>query len=113
MNELNKRIKLVRTSEDLTQTKFGEKLGVTRDVISNFESGRIEPKALFINHLCISFNISKNWLLTGTGNMYNSPNNITNLKLKESICNIVMKINNVDSLNNLKNLSDLLLNLDK
>lgn len=45
--------------------------------------------------------------------MYNSQNNIANLELKESICNIVMKINNIDSLNNIKNLSNLLLNLDK
>ena len=110
---LSERIKKIRKTENLTQTKFGEKLGVSRDVISNFESGRVEPKPLFINHLCISFNINKDWLLNGTGNMYNSKNNIANLELKESICNIVMKINNVDSLNTLKNLSNLLLNLDK
>lgn len=113
MNEINKRIKLIRTYKKLTQSKFGEKLGVTRDVISNYESGRVNPKPLFINHLCTSFNINKNWLLNGTGNMYNSNNNNSNLELKESICNIIMKINNIDSLNNIKSLSYLLLNLDK
>lgn len=110
---LSERIKQIRKTENLTQAKFGEKLGVSRDVISSFESGRINPKPLFINHLCASFNINKDWLLNGTGYMYNSKNNITNLELKESICNIIMKINNIDSLNNIKNLSYLLLNLDK
>lgn len=110
---LSERIKQIRKAEKLSQIKFGEKLGVSRDVINNLENSRVDPKPLFINHLCISFNINKDWLLNGTGNMYNSPNNITNLELKESICNIIMNINNVDSLNNLKNLSNLLLNLDK
>lgn len=113
MNELNKRIKLIRTYKKLTQSRFGEKLGVSRDVISNYESGRVNPKPLFINHLCTSFNINKDWLLNGTGNIYNTHNNISNLELKENICNIIMKINNTDSLNNIKSLSYLLLNLDK
>lgn len=67
---LSERIKEIRKAEKLTQTKFGEKLSVSRDVISSFESGRVEPKPIFLNYLCEVFNINKDWLLTGEGEMY-------------------------------------------
>lgn len=68
---LSERIKKVRKAEKLTQAKFGEKLSVSRDVISSFESGRVEPKLIFLNYLCEIFNINKEWLLHGNGEMYN------------------------------------------
>ncbi|MBC5624971.1 helix-turn-helix transcriptional regulator [Clostridium sp. NSJ-49] len=67
---LSERIKEIRKAEKLTQTKFGDKLSVSRDVISSFESGRVEPKPIFLNYLCEIFNINKDWLLTGEGEMY-------------------------------------------
>lgn len=112
MNNIKDRIKFIRTSKNLTQNKLAEALGVTRDVISSFESGRVIPKQLFINHTCTKFNINKEWLLNGTGDMYNS-NNINHLKIKEIICENIMKIDNIESLTNIKNLSDLLLNFEK
>ncbi len=67
---LSERIKEVRKAEKLTQAKFGEKLSVSRDVISSFESGRVEPKPIFLNYLCEVFNVSKEWLLHENGEMY-------------------------------------------
>lgn len=67
---LSERIKEIRKAEKLSQIKFGEKLGVSRDVINNLENSRVEPKPLFINHLCTLFNINKEWLVNGTGDMY-------------------------------------------
>lgn len=113
MNNIKDRIKFIRTSKNLTQNKLAEALGVTRDVISSFESGRVIPKQLFINHTCTKFNINKEWLLNGTGDMYNSDNNIAYLELKERICENIMQIDNIESLTNIKNLSDLLLNFEK
>lgn len=69
---LSERIKEIRKAENLTQSKFGEKLSVSRDVISSFESGRVEPKPIFLNYLCEVFNVNKEWLLTGEGEMYNA-----------------------------------------
>lgn len=109
---LSERIKEIRKAEHLTQTKFGEKLGVTRDIISNFESCRVEPKPLFINHISTSFNINKEWLVNGTGDMYNSNNAIVHLKLKEAIYKNIIEMNNIESLNNIKSLSDLLLSFE-
>lgn len=115
---LSERIKEIRKSEKLTQTKFGDKLSVSRDVISSFESGRVEPKPIFLNYLCEIFNINKDWLLNGEGEMYKqlSPEeefafligNIAasdNPKLKKLI-NVLSQIDNEEDL-------DLILNLCK
>ena len=64
------RVAMVRKSNNLTQKEFGEKLGVSRDVIFNIESERVKAKDLFLNHLCDIFNINKEWLLNGTGEMF-------------------------------------------
>ena len=45
------RITLVRKTLGLTQREFGEKMGVSRDVIGNIEYRRVPPKKLFFNKL--------------------------------------------------------------
>ncbi|MCC0700820.1 helix-turn-helix transcriptional regulator [Clostridioides sp. ZZV15-6383] len=67
---ISKRIKKVRKDANLSQPAFGKKLGVSKDVISNIEYDRVEPKPLLINYMCEIFNINKEWILTGTGDMY-------------------------------------------
>lgn len=69
------RIKLVRKSLRLTQTEFGNRLGISRDVVSNLEGNRVPPKVPFIKHLCEIFNIHEEWIYTGAGEMYDSPAN--------------------------------------
>lgn len=68
--DINKRIKEIREDINLSQQKFGEKLGVSRDVISNIENNRIEVKTVFITHMCEIFNVNKEWILTGEGEIY-------------------------------------------
>ncbi|WP_096636402.1 helix-turn-helix domain-containing protein [Clostridium cochlearium] len=68
-----KRVTNIRKSNNLTQKEFGEKLGVSRDVIFNIESGRVKAKDLFLTHLCDIFNVNKEWLLTGEGEMFIVP----------------------------------------
>ncbi|HBF3343065.1 TPA: helix-turn-helix transcriptional regulator, partial [Clostridioides difficile] len=60
----------IRKDANLSQPAFGEKLGVSKDVISNIEYNRVEPKPLFINYMCDVSNVNKEWLLNGVGNMY-------------------------------------------
>ena len=67
-----KRIKLVREALHLSQREFGERLGVSRDVISNLEYNRVSPKGVLINHLCEVYGVNKNWLETGEGMMFES-----------------------------------------
>lgn len=75
---IGERIKMVRQSistngKKLSQEAFGEQLSVTRDTIANFESGRVEPSDLFIDHLCVLHNVSERWLRTGEGEMFIQP----------------------------------------
>jgi transcriptional regulator with XRE-family HTH domain len=64
---ISERIKEVRRGTRLSQAAFGEKLGVSRDVINDVENGRVSPKELFIKHLCSVCNINEAWLRTGDG----------------------------------------------
>lgn len=70
------RIKEVRDDNKLTQTKFGKKLGVTRDVIKNIELGNLKngvPDSI-IKLISFTFNVSEQWLRTGEGDKSNKKN---------------------------------------
>lgn len=67
---MHNRIKAVRETLGLSQREFGERLGVSRDVISNIEYNRVPLKDLMIKHICERYSVNKTWLLTGEGNMF-------------------------------------------
>lgn len=67
---VSERIKSIRKDNRLSQVAFGEKLGTSRDVISNIEIGRVAPNGVILNLICSTFSVSKEWLLNGTGEMY-------------------------------------------
>ena len=69
---LPNRIKAVREALKLSQREFGEKLGVSRDVISNIEYNRVPPKELLLRHICEIYHVNPYWLETGEGEMFNS-----------------------------------------
>ncbi len=64
---MGENIKALRKQLGLSQADFGEKLGVSRDVIANIEYGRVKPKPIFTNHICDVFHVNKDWLLHGNG----------------------------------------------
>ena len=64
------RIKTVREALALSQREFGERLGVSRDVISNIEYGRVQPKKLLLQHMCQQYQVNERWLETGEGEMF-------------------------------------------
>ena len=67
---VNSRIKELRQALGLSQREFGERLGVSRDVISNLEYGRSQPKEVFIRHLCQQYGVNEPWLTDGMGPMF-------------------------------------------
>jgi transcriptional regulator with XRE-family HTH domain len=74
--ELHDRIKEIRKENKLSQSAFGEKLGVSRDVINNIENNRLarpEQKTSLVKLISKEFSISEDWLLTGKGEKV-SPN---------------------------------------
>ena len=74
--EVYERIRFLRKDTlKMSQTAFGERLGVNRDVINNIENNRLskpDQKLSLYKLICSEFNISEEWLLNGTGDMYAS-----------------------------------------
>lgn len=69
----NERIKDVRKALNLTQDKFGAKLGVGKTAISKIEKeerGVTEQLRLAV---CREFRVSEDWLRTGKGDMFVEP----------------------------------------
>lgn len=64
------RIKLLRNSLKLTQSEFGEKLGIARNTIASYEIGRRDPMEQTIVSICREFNVNKVWLVEGHGEMF-------------------------------------------
>lgn len=69
---------------ELSQREFGERLGVSRDVISNLEYGRVQPKELVIKHICDLYGVNEQWIKDGNGPMFSSPPR-NNKKLEEAV----------------------------
>ena len=67
---IGNRVKELREELGLSQPKFGERLGVSRDVISNIELERVEVKDMMINLICKTFNVNPLWLSDGEGKMF-------------------------------------------
>lgn len=66
--ELHERIKHIRKEElKLTQDAFGNSLGVSRDVVNNWERGRVDIKDYVLKLICKTFRVSYAWLSEGIG----------------------------------------------
>lgn len=64
------RIKQVRKSQNLTQTAFGDIIGVKGNTITNYETGLRNPTDAVIKSICREFGVSEEWLRTGNGDMF-------------------------------------------
>ena len=68
--EINKRIKEIRTSQNLTQDKFANRLKTSRANIAGYEAGTRVPSDAAINNICREFNVNEEWLRHGIGDMF-------------------------------------------
>ena len=64
------RLRTLRKELNLSQPKFGEKLGVSKSVIVNLELNRVELKEMMLNLICKTFNVNPLWLTEGQGEMF-------------------------------------------
>ena len=64
------RIKQIRKDADLSQTKFGERLGVTLSAVQKWEMGHNQPDASSIKLMCEKFSVNESWLRDGIGDMH-------------------------------------------
>lgn len=63
--EWNERIAAARKAADLTQEALGEKLGVSRQAVSKWESGQAVPDLDTVAKLCLALGFSADYLLFG------------------------------------------------
>lgn len=67
---MNERIRKLRRNLDLTQQEFAERIGIKRNTIANYESGRNEPIDAVVSLICREFNVNEQWLRNGIGEMF-------------------------------------------
>ena len=73
--DIGSRIKQIRKSlpKKMTQSAFGEQIGVSREVITSYEIGRVIPPEPTLRLISSAFNVNYQWLKDGIGPMYLPP----------------------------------------
>lgn len=66
---VQKRLKTIRNTMNLTQRQFAELIGVSRDVIASWEIGRVQPSEAVLRLICAECRVSYAWLKHGEGVM--------------------------------------------
>ena len=64
------RIKKIRRILGLTQQEFADRIGIKRNTIANYETGRNDPVDSVVSLICREFGVSEEWLRYGTGEMF-------------------------------------------
>ena len=64
------RVKAIRKELNLTLEKFGKSLGVGKTAISKIENNERNLTDQMIISICREFNVRKEWLVDGTGEMF-------------------------------------------
>ena len=64
------RIREVRKTLGLTLEKFGEKIGMKKNSVSQLENGKNSVTEQVIKAICREYNVDYMWLTTGDGEMF-------------------------------------------
>lgn len=64
------RIKCIRKEKNMTQTAFGDRIGVKGNTVTNYEKGLRVPSDAVIKMICQEFQIREEWLKFGKGQMH-------------------------------------------
>lgn len=70
MNNENRRIKEVRKAVGLTLEKFGERVGMKSNSLSQVENGINSVSSQLRMAVCREFHVREEWLRTGEGEMF-------------------------------------------
>lgn len=83
---MNERIKTLRLELSLTQSEFGEKLGISQNYVWMIEKGDRVPSDRTVADICRVFGVNEEWLRSGHGEKY------LRLSRKETVAAYVGKI---------------------
>lgn len=67
MTTFGERLKLLRGKT--SQSQFAARLGIPQMTLSNYETGKSEPKFSLVDLICTTFCVDANWLILGRGSM--------------------------------------------
>ena len=67
---VGERVKQLRQTLNLNQTKFGEKIGIGQQSVAGIESGTIALTPRNFDAICEKFNVNPDWLRDGVGEMF-------------------------------------------
>jgi len=70
MNKINQRIKLVRSELHLSQHEFSKKIFLGQSSLGEIETGTRNVNDRIIQLICSQFNVNKDWIKTGRGQMF-------------------------------------------
>ena len=59
----DERIKELRQSLGINQVEFGKKIGVSKQCVSNWENGNIQPSIDMLIRIAVTFSVSTDYLL--------------------------------------------------
>ena len=66
----NERVKEIRKTLGLTLEKFGEKIGMKKNSVSQLENGKNSVTEQVVKAICREYNVDYMWLTTGDGEMF-------------------------------------------
>ena len=70
VSEMRSRMRQVRKNLGLSQAAFGAPIGISRDMINNLENGRAKISELVVWAICREYDVDKQWMHTGVGEMF-------------------------------------------
>ncbi len=83
---IHEKIKLIRKTNNLTQSEFADSIGISRGNLANIELGKVIPTQLLVNCISLTYNIDKNWLLD------NNNNDLSYLNSQSDVVSEIVKI---------------------
>lgn len=63
------RIRFARRRSAFSQIQLGQRLGVQRSAVANWESGAASPSSQHLEQLACTLDVAHEWLATGRGEM--------------------------------------------
>ena len=70
MKNLNERIKILRKQLKFSQEEFAAKLNITKQAISNMETGKSSPSPTVLYKMHTLLDVNLNYIIAGTGDIF-------------------------------------------
>ena len=67
---MGERIKELRKMLNMTQSEFGEKVGISKSAVQKIEYGTSTPARSTLQLICVTFSVNEKWLVSGEGKMF-------------------------------------------